>query len=342
MLIVMQPEATEEDVQNVVRRLEAAGIDAHVSKGRFRTVIGAIGDDTEIAKLPLEALDGVERVVPVLKPYKIVARESQDHPTVVEIGDTKIGGDHFAVIAGPCAVETREQTFAATKAVAKAGATVLRGEAFKPRTSPYAFQGLGEEGLKIMAEARRETGLPFVAEVLDARDVELVASYADALRIGARNMQNFTLLSEVGKQHKPVILKRGLTATIEEWLLAAEYIAKEGNTAIVLCERGIRTYEPATRFTLDISAIPVLRQLTHLPVIVDPSHAAGRAWAVAPLARAALAAGADGVMIDVHPCPEEALCDGPQALLPHQFEELMAELRQIADTLGRKLGRQAS
>lgn len=337
MLIVMQPEATEEEVEHVVERLRSAGIEAHVSRGRFRTVIGAIGDDTEIAKLPLEALDGVERVVPVLKPYKIVARESQDHPTVVEIGNAKIGGESFAVIAGPCAVESWEQTITSTKAVAKSGATILRGEAFKPRTSPYAFQGLGKEGLEIMAEARKETGLPFVAEVLDARDVELVASYADGLRVGARNMQNFTLLSEVGRQPKPVILKRGLTATIEEWLLAAEYIAKEGNTSIVLCERGIRTYEPATRFTLDISAIPVLRQLTHLPVIVDPSHAAGRSWAVAPLARAALAAGADGVMIDVHPCPEEALCDGPQALLPHQFDELMGELKTMAEFLGRRI-----
>jgi 3-deoxy-7-phosphoheptulonate synthase len=338
MLIVMQPQATDQDVEGVVRRLESIGAEAHVSRGQFRTVIGAIGDDNEIARLPLEALEGVERVVPVLKPYKIVARESQDRPTVVEIGSAKIGGDHFAVIAGPCAVENRDQTLSSTKAVASAGATILRGEAFKPRTSPYAFQGLGKEALEIMRDASTETGLPFVAEVLDARDVELVASYADGLRVGARNMQNFTLLSEVGKQTKPVILKRGLNSTIEEWLLAAEYIAKEGNESIVLCERGIRTYEPATRFTLDISAVPVLRQLTHLPVIIDPSHAAGRSYAVAPLARAAIAVGADGVMIDVHPCPEEALCDGAQAILPHEFEALMGDLDKIASVMGRTIG----
>ncbi len=338
MLIVMQPNATDEEVEGVVRRLAAVGAEAHVSRGRYRTVIGAIGDDNEIARLPLEALDGVERVVPVLKPYKIVARESQDGPTVVSIGGAKVGGEHFAVIAGPCAVENRDQTLTSTKAVAAAGATILRGEAFKPRTSPYSFQGLGREALEIMKDASRETGLPFVAEVVDARDVELVAGYADALRVGARNMQNFSLLSEVGKQPLPVILKRGLNATIEEWLLAAEYIAKEGNESIVLCERGIRTYEPATRFTLDISAVPVLRQLTHLPVIVDPSHAAGRAYAVRPLARAALAVGADGVMVDVHPCPEEALCDGAQALLPHQFEELMGELARMAPIMGRTIG----
>lgn len=338
MLIVMQPEATEEDVEGVVNRLKSIGAEAHVSRGQFRTVIGAIGDDTEIARLPLEALEGVERVVPVLKPYKIVARESQDGPTVVDIGGSKIGGEHFAVIAGPCAVESRDQTLASTKSVANAGATILRGEAFKPRTSPYSFQGLGEEALAIMKDASLQTNLPFVAEVLDARDVELVASYADGLRIGARNMQNFTLLSEVGKQPKPVILKRGMNSTIEEWLLAAEYIAKEGNESIVLCERGIRTYEPATRFTLDISAVPVLRQLTHLPVIIDPSHATGRSYAVAPLARAALAVGADGVMVDVHPCPEEALCDGPQAILPEEFESLMADLKQMAAVVGRKIG----
>lgn len=338
MLIVMQPQATEEDVEGVVGRLHSIGAEAHVSKGKFRTVIGAIGDDTEIARLPLEALEGVERVVPVLKPFKIVARESQEHPTIVEVGRAKIGGPHFAVIAGPCAVESRDQALTATKSVAGAGATILRGEAFKPRTSPYAFQGLGKEALEIMKDASIETGLPFVAEVLDARDVELVASYADGLRVGARNMQNFTLLSEVGRQSKPVVLKRGLNSTIEEWLLAAEYIAKEGNESIVLCERGIRTYEPATRFTLDISAVPVLRQLTHLPVIIDPSHAAGRSYAVVPLARAAIAVGADGVMMDVHPCPEEALCDGPQAILPHEFEALLAELKQMASVMGRTIG----
>lgn len=337
MLIVMNSSTTDEQISHVVERLASIGAEAHVSKGEFRTVIGAIGDDSVIASLPLEALEGVERVIPVLKPYKMVALESHPEPTVVKIGGVSVGGDNFAVIAGPCAVETREQTLTAVKAVDAAGAQILRGEAFKPRTSPYAFQGLGEEGLKIMAEARKQTGRPFVAEVLDARDVDLVASYADALRVGARNMANFTLLNELGMQRKPVILKRGMTSTIEEWLLAAEYIAKGGNEAIIFCERGIRTYEPATRFTLDISAVPVLKQETHLPVIVDPSHAAGKHYAVVPLARAAVAVGADGFMVDVHPSPEEALCDGPQALLPAEFEDLMAQVRPMVEIMGKHL-----
>lgn len=337
MLIVMNSTVTDEQIEHVVERLGTIGAEAHVSKGQYRTVIGAIGDDSEIASLPLEALDGVERVMSVLKPYKMVAREGHPDRTVVMIGDVPVGGDSFAVIAGPCAVENREQTLSATKAVVAAGAQILRGEAFKPRTSPYAFQGLGEEGLKLMAEARAETGRPFVAEVLDARDVEMVARYADALRVGARNMANYTLLAELGMQRKPVILKRGLTSTIEEWLLAAEYIAKEGNEAIIFCERGIRTFEPATRFTLDISAVPVLKEETHLPVIVDPSHAAGKRYAVKPLALAAVACGADGFMIDVHPCPEEALCDGPQALLPEEFEDVMADVRPMLEIVGKHL-----
>lgn len=337
MLIVMNSQATEDQIAHVVERLAAIGAEAHVSRGEFRTVIGAIGDESVIASIPLEALDGVEKVMPVLKPYKMVARESHPESVAVKIGPVDVGRDSFVVIAGPCAVENREQTLLATEAVAKSGAQVLRGEAYKPRTSPYSFQGLGEEGLKIMAEARKITGRPFVAEVLDARDVGVVGEYADAFRVGARNMANFTLLSELGNQRKPVILKRGLTSTIEEWLLAAEYIAKGGNDSIIFCERGIRTFEPATRFTLDISAIPVLKRETYLPVIVDPSHAAGRRYAVEPLALASVAAGADGIMVDVHPAPEEALCDGPQALLPGEFAELMDHVRPMLEIVGKHL-----
>lgn len=337
MLIVMNSQATSEQIDHVVERLSAIGAEAHVSRGEFRTVIGAIGDDAVIASIPLEVLDGVERVMPVLKPYKMVAKESHPDPAVVKIGDAAVGGDSFVVIAGPCAVETRGQTLKATQVVSDCGAQVLRGEAYKPRSSPYSFQGLGVDGLKIMAEAREQTGRPFVAEVLDARDVEVIGEYADAFRVGARNMANFTLLAELGTQRKPVILKRGLTSTIEEWLLAAEYIAKGGNDSIIFCERGIRTFEPATRFTLDISAIPVLKQETFLPVIVDPSHAAGRHYAVKPLALASVAVGADGIMIDVHPCPEEALCDGPQALLPDEFKDLMANIRPMLEIVGKHL-----
>jgi 3-deoxy-7-phosphoheptulonate synthase len=337
LIIVMRSEAGAEDVAHVIERLEGIGAEAHVSEGRYRTIIGAIGDREVIQQLPWEAFPGVERVVPVLKPFKFVSRDFQPEDSIVDVGGVPVGGGHFAPIAGPCAVESRGQLFTAAEAVAAAGATILRGDAFKPRTSPYAFQGLGEEGLMLLAEARQEFGLPFVAEVLDPRDVELIAGYADLIRVGTRNMANFTLLSELGKQDRPVLLKRGFTATIEEWLNAAEYIYKEGNHDVILCERGIRTFETATRNTLDISAVPVLKGLSHLPVVVDPSHSGGRRELVAPLSRVSVAAGADGFMVDVHPAPETAVVDGAQAILPSEFADLMNDIRALAAVMGMTL-----
>jgi 3-deoxy-7-phosphoheptulonate synthase len=337
MLIVLRHDATDEDVAHIVARLREIGADAHVSRGKSRTVIGAIGDRFLIQQLPWEAFPGVERSVPVLKPFKFVSREFQAEDTVVEVGGVPVGGRRVAVIAGPCAVETREQLFAAAAAVKKAGAAILRGDAFKPRTSPYSFQGLGEAGLELLAQAREEFEIPFVAEVVDVRDVATVARYADLIRIGARNMANFTLLAEVGKQERPVMLKRGMTATVEEWLHAAEYVYKEGNHQVILCERGIRTFEDQTRNTLDLSAVPAIQRLSHLPVVVDPSHGGGRRDLVAPLTRAAVAAGAQGVMIDVHPSPETALVDGAQAILPGDFEHLMDDVRAVAEALGREV-----
>ncbi len=330
MIIVMRSDATRADVDHVLARLAEVGAEAHVSEGSRRTVIGIVGDRTLVQQLPWEAFSGVERAVPVLKPFKFVSRDFQAEDSIVDVGGAKIGGGHFAPIAGPCAVETKDQLFAAAEAVKKAGATILRGDAFKPRTSPYAFQGLGEAGLVLLAEAREEFGLPFVVEVLDPRDVDLVSSYADLIRVGTRNMANFSLLSELGRQPKPVMLKRGFTATIEEWLNAAEYIYKEGNHNVVLCERGIRTFETATRNTLDIAAVPVVKGLSHLPIIVDPSHSGGKRELVAPLTRVAVAAGADGFMVDVHPSPETAQVDGPQAILPGEFADLMDQVRALA------------
>jgi 3-deoxy-7-phosphoheptulonate synthase len=337
MIIVMGRDALEDDIQHVVERLRAIGADAHISRGQTRTVIGAVGDRTQIQQLPWEAFPGVERTVPVLKPFKFVSRDFQSEDSPVDVGGVTVGAGHFAVMAGPCAVESRDQLFAAASAVRKAGATILRGDAFKPRTSPYAFQGLGEKGLELLVEAREAFGMPFIAEVLDPRDVELVTSYADMIRIGARNMANFTLLAELGRQDKPVLLKRGFTATIEEWLNAAEYIYKEGNHQVVLCERGIRTFEDLTRNTLDIAAVPVVKSLSHLPVIVDPSHSGGRRDLVAPLSRAATAVGADGLLIDVHPAPETALVDGAQAILPGEFDALMDQVRALRAALGSPL-----
>lgn len=334
LIIVMGSDASQADVDHVVERLEDIGAEAYVSVGRYRTVIGAVGDRDAIQQLPWEALPGVDRAVPVLKPFKFVSRDFQPEDTVVTVGGVAVGGGSFAPIAGPCAVESREQLFTSAEAVTKAGARILRGDAFKPRSSPYSFQGLGEKGLELLAEAREEFGLPFVAEVVDPRDVELVCNYADLIRVGTRNMANFTLLSELGKQDKPVMLKRGFTATVEEWLNAAEYVYKEGNHDVVLCERGIRTFETATRNTLDISAVPVVKELSHLPIIVDPSHSGGRRRLVGPLLRAGVAAGADGFMVDVHPAPETALVDGPQAILPSEFAELMDDVRALAGVLG--------
>jgi len=341
MIVVLKPGATEEDIKQIVRRLEERGYRAHVSKGVERTVIGAIGVlDEEKALLAeqLQALECVERVVPILEPYKLVSRKANEKGTVIRLGGAEIGGREVVVMAGPCAVESREQLLSVAEAVKRAGAKVLRGGAFKPRTSPYSFEGLGKEGLEILAEARRALGLPVVTEVRDLRDVELVAEYADILQIGARNMQNFDLLREVGRVGKPVLLKRGFAATIKEWLMAAEHIAsKGGNLKIILCERGIRTFETSTRFTLDLNAIPLLKRLTHLPVIVDPSHGTGKSELVPAMAKAAVAAGADGLLIEVHPQPERALSDGPQSLRPEEFERMMRELKPVAEAVGRTL-----
>ncbi|MGZ8784394.1 MAG: 3-deoxy-7-phosphoheptulonate synthase [Acidimicrobiia bacterium] len=333
MIIVMKPDATQEDVDQVLARLAAIDSEAHVSVGQKHTVIGVIGDRERIQQLPWEALSGVERAVPVLKPFKFVSRDFQDTDTIIEVRGARIGGGSFAVVAGPCAVESRDQLFRAAEAVKAAGAHILRGDAFKPRTSPYAFQGLGEKGLELLAEARDEFDMPFVAEVLDPRDVALVSSFADILRVGTRNMANFTLLTEVGRQARPVQLKRGFTATVEEWLNAAEYIYKEGNHQIIMVERGIRTFETSTRNTLDISAVPVVKALSHLPVMVDPSHSGGHRYLVAPLARAAIAVGADGFMVDVHHAPDTALVDGAQAILPSEFAALMDDIRRLAAAL---------
>jgi 3-deoxy-7-phosphoheptulonate synthase len=338
VLIVMHAEATPEQVDEVVARLAEAGARAHVTPGKEATVIGAIGDRELLATLPLEGFPGVDQVLPILKPYKLVSRELAPDPTVVEVRGRRIGDGYFGLIAGPCTVEYREQTLETAWAVTRAGATMLRGGAFKPRTSPYAFQGLGLDGLRILDEARGETGLPLVTELMDPRHVEAVVETADVIQIGARNMQNFTLLSEVGRAGKPVLLKRGPSASIEELLMAAEYVVREGNAVVMLCERGIRTFERATRFTLDIGAVPVLKAETHLPVIVDPSHAAGRRDLVLPLARAAVAAGADGIIVEVHPEPEHALCDGPQQIPAPEFGDFAGEIRELAALMGKVIG----
>ncbi|WP_254709999.1 phospho-2-dehydro-3-deoxyheptonate aldolase BagF/FevY [Streptomyces lunaelactis] len=323
----MSPQATASDLATIVALVETAGGEAFVSRGMSRTVVGLVGDLDQFGTLNLGAMRGVAQVVRISVPYKLISRQSHPDRSIVRVGGVSIGPGTTTLIAGPCAVETPQQTLRAAQMARAAGATLLRGGAFKPRTSPYAFQGLGEAGLKILADVRGETGLPVVTEVVDAHDVELVASYADMLQIGTRNAQNFALLQAVGDAGKPVMLKRGMSGTIEEWLMAAEYVAQRGNLDIVLCERGIRTFETATRNTLDIAAVPIVQRLSHLPVIVDPSHSGGRRDLVLPLTRAALAVGADGVIIDVHPDPTTALCDGPQALVHEDMEELGAVMR---------------
>jgi 3-deoxy-7-phosphoheptulonate synthase len=338
LLIVLGPGATPDQVEHVLARLEEAGAQARVQRGREATVIGAIGERELLATLPLEGYPGVEQVLPILKPYKLVAREVAPDPTVIEVDGHRIGDSWFGLIAGPCSVEYREQTLETARVVAGAGATMLRGGAFKPRTSPYTFQGLGEEGLAILREAGDETGLPVVTELMDPRHVEPVLEAADVIQIGARNSQNFLLLAEVGRADKPVLLKRGLSSSVEELLMAAEYVAKEGNERIILCERGIKTFETATRFTLDLGAVAVLKHETHLPVIVDPSHAAGRRDLVLPLARAAAAVGADGIIVETHPQPEEALSDGPQQIPTSDFADFAAEVRDVAELMGKQIG----
>ena len=334
MIIVMKKSATEEQIDNVVRWIESMGYNAHPSRGVERTIIGAVGDERGKAQLKFaESISGVEKVVPILKPYKLASRESREGDTVISVGDVKIGGPEFVVMAGPCAVESKEQMMEAASIIKRGGAHILRGGAFKPRTSPYSFQGMAEEGLKLLKQAREEIGIPVVTEVLDTADVELVAAYADILQIGARNVQNFALLKKIGQVKKPVLLKRGMMSTIEELLMSAEYLLAEGNDQVILCERGIRTFETATRNTLDISAVPVLKELTHLPVIVDPSHSSGHWKYVIPLSRAAVAAGANGLLVEVHPEPDKAVSDGLQSLKPEKFYRLMEEIRCIENAL---------
>jgi 3-deoxy-7-phosphoheptulonate synthase len=338
MIIVLKPGTGDGDIEDVCRRIEALGLRAHVSRGEQRTVIGAIGDDRFKTRVQaLEALDCVESLVPILQPFKLASREVHPADTIVRVNGVEVGGRRLAVMAGPCSVESREQLQVVAEAVKAAGAHVLRGGAFKPRTSPYAFQGLEEEGLRLLAESRKATGLPVITEVLEPDRVGLVAEYADVLQIGARNVQNFSLLKEVGQCGRPVLLKRGMATTIKEYLLSAEYILAGGNPNVILCERGIRTFETATRYTLDLNAVPVIKKLSHLPVIVDPSHGTGHWEYVGPMAKAGLACGADGLLIEVHHHPEEALSDGPQSLKPERFARLMRELRALAEVLGRTL-----
>jgi 3-deoxy-7-phosphoheptulonate synthase len=337
MVVVMTSEATVDELDAVVRTVEAAGGSAFVSRGVHRTIVGLVGDVAQFETLNLDALPGVGNVVRISSAYKLVSRENHPETSTIDVAGVPIGPDTFTLIAGPCAVETPEQTVAAAHMARSAGAALLRGGAFKPRTSPYAFQGLGERGLKILADAKAETGLPIVTEVVDAQDVDLVSEYADMLQIGTRNMQNFALLQAAGSAGKPVMLKRGMNATIEEWLMAAEYIAQRGNLNIVLCERGIRTFETAYRNTLDISAVPLVHSLSHLPVMIDPSHAGGRRELVVPLARAGIAAGADAVMVDLHPEPGAALCDGPQALVDVDLQALAIAVRDLPPMLGRRV-----
>jgi 3-deoxy-7-phosphoheptulonate synthase len=337
MVVVMAPGATEEQIAGVVTRVTDAGGEAFVSRGDERAIVGLIGDLDRFHGLNLRALPGVAEVVRISTPFKLVSRQHHPQMSTVFVGEARvpIGPDTFTLIAGPCAVETPEQTLAAAEMAQAAGATLLRGGAFKPRSSPYAFQGLGEAGLRILADVRAETGLPVVTEVVDVRDVDLVASYADMLQVGTRNAQNFSLLQAVGEAGKPVMLKRGMSSTIEEWLMAAEYVAQRGNLDVVLCERGIRTFEKATRNTLDISAVPVAHDLAHLPIVVDPSHSGGRRDLVVPLSRAAMAIGADGIIVDVHPHPDTALCDGPQALVDGDLRALAAAVRAFPPLVGR-------
>ncbi|MBI2883425.1 MAG: 3-deoxy-7-phosphoheptulonate synthase [Candidatus Methylomirabilis oxyfera] len=337
MIIILKPHATEAEIAVVVKKIESFGLAAHISKGTERTIIGAIGDERALQEGPLEAFPFVEEVLPILKPYKLASREFKPDGSIVNVDGVLVGGRQVVVMAGPCAVESRDGLLQIAQYVKTGGGHILRGGAYKPRTSPYTFQGLGEEGLAYLAEAKQATGLPIATELMDSRDADAVYQYADLIQIGARNMQNFKLLTEVGSRRKPVLLKRGSSSTVKELLLAAEYILSEGNYDVILCERGIRTFEDATRNTLDLSAVPLIKRLSHLPVVVDPSHGTGKWHLVPPMALAAVAAGADGIMVEIHPHPEEALSDGPQALLPSTFETLMHDLKRVAQAVGRSL-----
>ncbi len=338
MIIVLRPEATEAQVNHIIDKVRALGLTPHLSKGSSRTIIGVIGPEDVLRVTPLEIFPGVENVIPVLSPFKLVSREFKKEDSVIDLGKgVKIGGLEVVVMAGPCSIENIDSLFEIAREVKKAGATVLRGGAFKPRTSPYSFQGLGKAGLQMLREVGNELGLVTISEVMDPRDVGLVADFADILQIGCRNMQNFNLLKEVGATKKPVLLKRGMASTVKDMLMSAEYILSAGNFSVILCERGIRTFEDSTRNTLDISAVPVVKQLSHLPIIIDPSHAAGK-WGLVPaLAKAGVASGADGLIIEVHNHPEEAVSDGAQSLIPDNFSSLMNELKSIASAVGRKI-----
>lgn len=338
MIIILSSQATDQNVDELIANLKGRGYGIHLSRGVEKTIIGAIGapeEDKALIAQQIESISYVERVVPILKPYKIVGREFHPENSVIRVRDVSIGGAEIVVMAGPCCVESEEQCLSTARSVQVAGAKILRGGAFKPSTSPYSFQGLGEDGLKILDTARAETGMPIVTEVLDLRDLDMVAKYADILQVGTRNMSNFSLLKEIGSMRAPVMLKRGMSSTIEEWLQAAEYIAARGNYEIILCERGIRTFETYTRNTFDINAIPAVRQLSHLPLVADPSHGTGRWSLVSPVAKAAVAAGADGLMIEVHPEPEKALKDGVQSLKPETFAQFMRELHSLTLAIGR-------
>ena len=337
MIIILAPGATDAQIQHVVERVEAMGLSAHLSRGTYRTVIGVIGDEAEIASAPLAAISGVAQVVPVLPPYKLASKDAHPQPSIVEVGHVKIGGPFVGMIAGPCAVESESQMDTIAAAISRSGANILRGGAFKPRTSPYAFQGLGEEGLKILRDTGDKYGMPVVTEVVDPRQVELVDKYTDMFQIGARNMQNFVLLTEVGQARKPVLLKRGMSATVKDFLMSAEYILARGNSRVVLCERGIKGFDTETRNVFDVAAIPAVKALSHLPIIVDPSHATGRPDLIPACALAGAAAGADGIHIEVHHAPEEAMSDGPQALLPEQYAQLAKQIYKILEILGRKV-----
>jgi 3-deoxy-7-phosphoheptulonate synthase len=337
MIIVLRPDATKKQIDHIIGKVKKLGLKPMVSKGIERTIIGVIGEEDILRVQPLEAFPGVEKVMPILKPYKLVSREFKPEDSIVDVEGVKIGGEKLVLMAGPCSVESFETLLEVAKKVKHGGAVILRGGAFKPRTSPYSFQGLGEEGLKYLRDVKKATGLKIVTEVMDTRDVWMVEKYADILQVGARNMQNFNLLKEVGLCKKPVLLKRGISATIKEFLMSAEYILANGNFNCILCERGIRTFEDSTRFTLDLTAIPVIKQLSHLPVIVDPSHGTGKWDLVEPMSKAAIAAGADGLMIEVHSKPEEAYSDGEQSLLPEKFNAMIKGLKAVAKAVGRDL-----
>jgi 3-deoxy-7-phosphoheptulonate synthase len=335
MIIVLKPNTSEADLNHVLERIHELGFKPHLSRGEVRTIIGVIGDETKLAATPLQAIPGVEQVLPIMKPFKLASREFVKKDTVVQVGRVKIGGGSLAMIAGPCAIESFEILDGIAREVKAAGANILRGGAFKPRTSPYSFQGLGEEGLKILRDVGAKHDMPTVTEVMDPRQIPAVERHADVFQIGARNMQNFDLLKEVGQTSKPVLLKRGMSATVKDLLMSAEYVLAEGNKQVILCERGVRTFEDSTRNMLDLSAVPNVKGQSHLPIIVDPSHATGRPDLIPAMARAGVAAGADGIHIEVHSCPEKALSDGPQALLPHQFKAVMAEIRSLAAAMQR-------